>query len=83
MVTDMKIMIYFIRAFLLVLHAELESASLSALDFESNVFTIFTSGAYKILASFNILRGIDIISPSRQKGELANARLLADYIFIM
>lgn len=72
----MKIMIYFMRALLLVLHAELESASLSALDFESNVFPISPVEHIK-LTSFNILRGIDIISPSQQKGELANVITLS------
>lgn len=76
MITDMKIMIYFIRAFLLVLHTRFELVILSESNFEFDAFAVAPMELVK-LTSFNILRGIDIISPSRQKGELADVITLS------
>ena len=69
-------MIYFIRAFLLVLHTRFELVILSESNFEFDAFAVSPMELVK-LASFNILRGIDIISPSRQKGELADVITLS------
>lgn len=77
MVTDMKIIIYFIKVWFWVVGATCSTTqSLSGIGFWDQ-YVYIPSRAHMNLASFNILRGIDIISPSQQKGELANVITLS------